>query len=479
MAEVMSPRQPGAGGGAAGKPAGYPALGFDPAPGTAGKAEALAQDFGRVARELGEAHSALIQIGRGGGIWQGEAAEKFQARLGELPGFLDKAHRSLGDGAKALGQWASDLSSMQTTAAHYEAQAAEARQRLNHARSNPDLGLAGRTFTDAQSLQQAESRYHAAAAELNTAQRELNDIRDMAKRLLAQHEDLASQVANALKRAKDEAIKEPGFFDRLGEAFDKFAHGVADLAAKTWQWVKDHAEDIKKIGDVLSTVSSVLGVIAIATAAFEPVGAIFAAAAGVTSVAAMAAHGVAKAAGADVSWTSIAGDALGAVPFVGGVAKGAKIASLAKNAGVAANAATAARATKIASSLQSTTGKAMSLVEKAGMRGSTKLILKGEGMAGRLVAAGEGKIAQGELLGTKGYNMVAGLVEKIPSLKNAGVSLSRFDPLSGVGRAVDAGIGSAKIIGTEVYKQLSSSSGNPPPPAGQTFNSRVSARASS
>lgn len=47
---------------------------------------------------------------------------------------------------------------------------------------------------------------------------------------------------------------------------------LSALAGKAWQWTKDHAAEI---GDLLNKISGVLGVIALATVAFEPVGAIW------------------------------------------------------------------------------------------------------------------------------------------------------------------------------------------------------------
>jgi len=125
---------------------GYPALGFDPAPGATERVGALAADLASVATELGSARQALTSIGHSGGIWQGDAAEAFRDKLGELPDYLDKANRSLGDAARTLDQWSADLASMQATAAQYEAETAQRLQRLRAAESDPDLALAGQTF---------------------------------------------------------------------------------------------------------------------------------------------------------------------------------------------------------------------------------------------------------------------------------------------------------------------------------------------
>ncbi|MGH3977488.1 MAG: putative T7SS-secreted protein, partial [Pseudonocardiaceae bacterium] len=248
-----------------GQPRSYPSLGFDPAPGTTERVSSVAADLQSVATELGAAHQALTGIGRSSGIWQGEAAQAFHEKLGELPGYLDTADRSLRGAAQTLSQWSADLASMQTTAAQYEAEAAQALQRLQAAESNPDLGLAGQVFSDDATLRQAQARYDAALSRLRTATKELDDIRTLAQRLLAQHEGLVSDVANALRRAKDEAPEEPGMLDRIGDAFGNLVDGVKDAADAVWEWVQDHADLIAQIGDVLGTISTALGVLAIIT----------------------------------------------------------------------------------------------------------------------------------------------------------------------------------------------------------------------
>ncbi|MGH3515928.1 MAG: WXG100 family type VII secretion target [Haloechinothrix sp.] len=80
----------------------YPAPGFDPAPGGVARVVEVATDLDNVARELGEAYTDLTRIGRSGGIWQGDAAEASQGKVGELPDYLDKAHRSLSGAAGTL-----------------------------------------------------------------------------------------------------------------------------------------------------------------------------------------------------------------------------------------------------------------------------------------------------------------------------------------------------------------------------------------
>jgi uncharacterized protein YukE len=432
----------------------FPALGFDPAPGATERVGSLAADLTSVATELGAARQALTSIGRSSGIWHGDAAEAFHDKLGELPDYLDKANRSLGDAGRTLDQWSADLTSMQTTARQYEAEAAQTLQRFRAAKSNPALGLAGQSFPDEASLARAQARYDAAIAELNLASTELDAIRALARRLLTQHDELVSEVAAVLRRAKDEAPKEPGLLDRL---VGGFVDEITKLASETWKWVCDHADLIARFGDIMSKISTALAVLAIATAPFEPVGAIVAGVAAGTSLMALGAHGLAKSAGAKVGWGSMVGDALGALPFVGGMARGAKVATSAEKALRAASADVLSYGSSRAVAIG---GK----VVQTSADGAAKAysVIRAEGVVGRLdtgIEAAYQHMREGQLVGTKGLNLLGAGIE----------------PLSAGGRALDAGIKGGHEVAKEVYHHLAGSQ-SPPPSASQTFCSRVAAR---
>ncbi|WP_034272444.1 putative T7SS-secreted protein [Haloechinothrix halophila] len=289
----------------------YPTLGFDPAPGNVAKVTEVADNLGTVAREIGAAFTDLTNIGKSGGIWQGEGAAAFAAKVNELPDYLEKANKSLSGASDTLSLWSQDLSSLQRKAAEYERLAADAMREVKAAESNPDLQLAGQMFSDPAALEQATAALRAAEQRLASAQESLESFREDARRLLEQHAELASDVAAKLRRAKDEAPEEPGLLDEIGDAL-----------SKAWDFVEEHADVIAKIGDVLSTIGTVLSVVAVATAWIPGVNAVTAAAAIGVNGAALAAHGLAKAAGADVSWSKMAFDAVGMIPG-GGAAKGA------------------------------------------------------------------------------------------------------------------------------------------------------------
>lgn len=463
----------------------FPALGFNPAPGTAQAVTALADDLRKVATDIGHAHEQLANIGKDNGIWAGDAAHAFQQRVGPLPDYLDKANQSLGDAGRVLGQWANDLSALQTRAQHFEAEAQKAKEELQRAESNPDLKLAGQNFPDQEALQRAQSKLDAATQACDRAKEELDAIREQAKRLQQQHHDLVDDVVKALNKAKDEAIPPPGLLERIGEALSSLGKSIADTASKAWDFIKKHADDIKAVGDVLSTVSSVLGAIAIVTAPLEPVGAVFAAASAVTGAGALAAHGLAKAAGANVSWGSLGGDALALIPFGKGFVAGSKVATLAKDATPFAKGLGKGAAEEASHTLNKGFGSSLQVAEKEGKQlfsgfkikedktigaigeNATYVMLKGKGFANRMaMGANEAvnNLREGQWLGTKGLSKV-------------GINI---DPMSGVGRTLDSGIKAGHSVGSYVYNQIEASQHSPSHPssasAGQIMHDRVAAR---
>jgi hypothetical protein len=457
----------------------YPVLGFDPAPGDPGSVSSLASQFSTVAQHLGSARDALTTVGDSDSIWQGDAANNFRGQVGQLPDYLNKAHASLGDAATTLGGWASDLTTMQQKAGQYESQAAQALQKLQQAQNNPNLKLAGQEFTSPQALQQAQAELNSAEDALSSAQQELNAIREDAAQLLAQHENLATQIADALRKAKDEAPEEPGLLSSLGDALNSLLGDVSSMASKAWQWTKDHAADIADVGNVLSKISAVLGVIALATAAFEPVGAIFGAAAGLISLGALAASGLAKAAGdKDVSWGTLGIDAVGALPFLGPLAKGANVATAGIDGATALS-----RATDLAGSL----GDGAKVVVSGSLDAAKTAIdsagVVGTDLSSRLLAAGATKFINGATIGSGGFNTVvtnlAKFGPKVGLSGLAGLADKAVDPLSSVAHGIDVGVNAAKTGGSLIYSALHGSSDNPPQPAGTTFSGALRARSGS
>lgn len=299
----------------------YPYLGFDPAPGSPAIVDDLRQTALRVAARLDAASTSLRRLGDTDSVWQGEAARAFTRRVGDLPKHLSDGASSMNDAARALGSWSSDLADFRRRAADYERQAAQAAASVSASKAAVDaLKAPGANATPAQ-VNAAKDQTTQAQAKARAASDALSDILAQARRLLAEHENTAGQIAHALRAASDVAPAKPGFFSRLGHTLADAADFVVSLPDKAWTWIKDNADLIAQIGDILSDISTVIGLVATVMMFIPPLeavsGVLFAVAAGFAA-GALISHSVAKAAGADVSWGTIGLDAVGVVTWGGG-----------------------------------------------------------------------------------------------------------------------------------------------------------------
>ncbi|MEC3978190.1 WXG100 family type VII secretion target [Amycolatopsis sp. H20-H5] len=418
----------------------YPALGFDPAPGTVAKVADVAATLGKVATEIGQAYEDLTKLGKSDSFWEGDGAQAFEGTVGQVPDYLNKAHQSLSSASGTLTNWADDLRTMQNHAADLERQAEAAQSQVTSAQANPNFRLAGQTFTDPAQFQRAQDALGQAQQQLTQAQGGLDALKEDAQRLLAQHLDVAGQVAAALRKAKDEAPEEPGWLDKLGDTISKMVDGIKDLAGKAWDWVKEHADLIAKIGDVLSTISSVLGVVALATSWIPGVDAVTAAAAIGVSAAAVGTKLLAKAAGADVSWGSIGMDAVGIIP--GGKAlAGAKnaVTQAAKAGGMAKLAAKSSALGGVASKIPGIGIEAVSYSSKA-VDGAGN-VMKVTGHIAEPITMQALKEAPKDAIEQAArytHMKSVGLVNKLPAVS--------IDPYSTAGIVTGAAVESAKKI---------------------------------
>lgn len=292
----------------------FPAIGFDPTPGSLRAVTALADGLGEIARQLGEAHTDLTTLGKADGIWTGAAARTFAESVEDLPEYLETAHSSFSDASQALSDWATDLADLQFKAANLERDAVAALAKFEQAQANPALRLAGQSFPEGPDLERAQQALDTAENAVREAGEKLEALRKDAVELYKQHLTETARVGAALDKAREAAPDAPmidigGMLDSIGDALS----GIADVLAT--------------IGDVLSAVGNVLGVLAIATSWIPGVGAVVALAATGASVAAAGTKVLAKAGGADVSWGSIAMDTVGALPLGQAVA-GAKNAAV-------------------------------------------------------------------------------------------------------------------------------------------------------
>ncbi|WP_409236788.1 enoyl-CoA hydratase/isomerase family protein [Streptomyces sp. PA5.6] len=371
-----------------------PNIGWDPTPGNVEDTRELAKKLGGLAGELGAAVRDLERIECG--AWKGKAALAFTEYIGEdVTPLIRKSHESFDKASRALHRWAKELKEFQDETDRLEKKAGEKLDARSEAK--PDSKESAKTSGDVDEV--------------------IGQVHDLEDRFAK----AAGAISKELDKAGDIAPDEPGFWDKLTK-------GVTDAWKTAGEWIKDHAELIKMIGDALSLISSALGILAIITAPFEPIGAIFAAASMVTSGAALLTHLTAKAAGAEVSWVEIGFDAFGVLPGVKGLLGTAKVAK---------GASATARAAKLGSGYE------------AGMKSSRLLQLFGKGKPAPVVQLAEGgsrtrlavesglqNFRGGQLAGTKSINALG---SRLPFIK----SDELISPMGQGGRAFDAAIKTA------------------------------------
>ncbi len=424
----------------------FPALGFDPTPGDVHEVQLVARRLADACHEVTSAHRGISTAGNG--AWLGQAATAFHDQLQhDFAPKLNVVAQAFGQAAQAVGGWGSTLDELQRRAGALERVAAEAIREAERAAgwlaAHPAIAVqhvvstvsttavdsaraaaeaadaAVNSALDEQARERAEARAWW-AREQHVAEQQLAALRREAHHL---HEELLSRgraVAQLLHEAQDLAPHKPGMFQRM-------AHAVTSGIGDAWAWTKAHADTIKLIGDVLSSVSAVLGTLAILTAPFEPIGAVFGAAALGVGAAAMGTHLLAKAAGAEVSMATLGMDVVGVLPGIGGMAKatrtGVKVVTVAE----------AGRLGGGGLSLTSTVGRRFVLFGER--QRSFRLV--GDGTLGSSVRLGLGQVSQGlhqgQLIGTKSFNFA---VTRLPALGR----MHPVDPMSLGSRLVDAGI---------------------------------------
>jgi hypothetical protein len=187
------------------------------------------------------------------------------------------------------------LRGFKVNAREYERQAAEARAKVGQAQGRLN-GYSGRTGSTPEQNAQLQQDAQAASRAVGDADAALREIIRQAQQLAAQHGQALHAAAQAIRAAADEAPPKPGFFDRLGKMFSDGIKFLEDLPGKVWDWVKDHKYLIKAVGDFLSDLSAVVGIVSLFLP--PPADVIGLAISGVLGLGALGAHGLAWAAGA-------------------------------------------------------------------------------------------------------------------------------------------------------------------------------------
>ena len=296
----------------------FPALGFDPAPGSPSAVLAQARDADRAGRALA---GAAVAAGRLDARWRGAAAEAYRDHTRELPGDLGRAAAAHGTLARELASYADDLATRQLRAADLEDRAAALRARAGAIGVSRQAALVGAGGSGSPVVRStggwaasgpgragagwapADDGGDAAAAAARAVAAELDAVITEARRLLRDHRTHAAGVAARIRAAAaDPPYREPGLLERLRN--------------RARDWIAAHAEVLTQIARGLRLASMVLG-----TASLVPGFQFLAPAAIALGTGAVAIDaGIAWATGRG-SWSGLLGDATLTVLPTGPVAR--------------------------------------------------------------------------------------------------------------------------------------------------------------
>ncbi|QDB78761.1 hypothetical protein FE251_04745 [Georgenia wutianyii] len=219
----------------------FTALGFDPAPGSLGAAESVAEQVRTTASRIREAADVLGGTGRQD--WKGETATAFHETMSEelTPRVLTAAD-SFETAATALATWASSLLTFQTQAVELESRAQAALAQVS---------AAGEDLTAAQHSEDPEADTDGPAGLLSAAAAELDSIRSEAWALADSYACEAEYVASCLADAGDAAPD--------SSWWDDFKEWAGDLE----DWLQDYVLPVlEDLIDVLVVAVAVVAIIA-------------------------------------------------------------------------------------------------------------------------------------------------------------------------------------------------------------------------
>ncbi|MEU6120688.1 putative T7SS-secreted protein [Streptomyces sp. NPDC047123] len=301
----------------------YPALGFNPAPGDGESVKALHRRLVRCARVLDDTHDVVTKL-MDGSYWEGDAAVAYREQLqdGPLPKNLQNAANSIDKAARQLARWHGELEDFRSRAKSLNKDARDAREALRRAKDtagaagrDPDLdGKEGKAHDSAKrALVRADARVEEAEAALER-------ILGKARRLAHEHEEKAGRRAAKIRDATDKlAPQEPGWFESALE------------------WAQEN------LPDILSTIAAVIGLTALLVVSGGTAAAVLLLVAGALSATAFTVRvtqnadlwaslkdGFTKGELDQDFWSNlvtVGGDALGALPGLGAVAKGGTVAA--------------------------------------------------------------------------------------------------------------------------------------------------------
>ena len=256
----------------------YPALGFDPAPGSPADLMVVAAAWERLGGVLGDEARGVDGL-RQGLLWQGRAAHACVSRLSVVPADLAAAAEACTSAGRALTSYAGQLRRTQPVAAALEAEA----ERQLTAVTSGDHDTA-----------------HAAQERLTATIRKARALRD-------ENEAAAADVRRVLVQASEHAPHSPGWFHHV---LSDLSHDVHAVTSEFHQLVVDIAPTVDVIAGWCGKAASVLaevGFVVSLVPGAEGIGGLILVTSIALSATTVVGHGL-LAAGGVGSWKTVAFD---------------------------------------------------------------------------------------------------------------------------------------------------------------------------
>ena len=218
----------------------------------------LATHFQAIANQAGDA-AAGLRGARDDAEWTGQAASDFRAKLGELPGDLDRVQEFNGGLAEALSRYETDLTPIQrkfldlvpqletarSNLASAQNQLASAQDHLRSTTSAPGTKAASPAVTS------AHDAVHAASAAAGRSQEEVSGLESQAFHLLDEFDSVRQHAQQRISSSASHAPSPPGFFSSLLHGVEDVMKGVGHIAVA---FVKNIEHAFVDIGPALKAL---------------------------------------------------------------------------------------------------------------------------------------------------------------------------------------------------------------------------------
>jgi len=250
---------------------GFPALGFDPAPGQVGDVTAAAMRVARANQMIAVVLPRLQEACRvaDDADWGGSAAEEFSDHGDDLPLGLGRGAEAMAEVAEALNTWSTTMAANQREADRLESEARKAEKALEDA-LDARTEAAGRLPHDSTSkeYQQRYPAFLGAVDAVGTARDRLERIRADARELEKKHLRQADGTADAIRSSPDDAfeVENDGWYVQAFDGIAKGADGVSIVSgtiaaglAATGVGLLGPAEIAGAVSAVSGTVGGVAG----------------------------------------------------------------------------------------------------------------------------------------------------------------------------------------------------------------------------